>query len=712
MNPVKTPPSDHVYQLILEQFWGDGVSKREIRCVYTSAEDANWACRDYLLRTWPKDHFTMYDEVTGPQGDPSLIKIAAEIQGGDRFNCWVEKQPFKGQLDFSSKAIAKRAGKGPNAYILQRTIKDAQGGKRRSTTRGIFATRLLAKEALAADQPPAEWSSNQGYVLEPGGEYASAMSPSGKTAWLFIEVRPLYMSYTRLDQELQISQQQTLQKPSTPTGTTEGSATNPISLDGADGTDDAASSTLTAVNATATDVPVASVALAGGPVGVAIPSDPFSPLIANPDEAGAYVYLVLQLKTIPFTPPILTVEAVTYELEVANQFGLGILDLFCEPLQHLNVTYDPAWRDDGCLQVTIERPDIEDGLTVWVEKRAVVLGDNLVAAVAAPDAAAAGTSTITDTSLDPSPATDLTSLAGYTAAGYMLGGGGPGMDYQLLSEHASIQYDAHASDRKKEPLPVIATETTTATTTWKKREGSAEEPHGGHDGDRPAKAAKLSTGSTVGVVNTTRRFHVVRQLADKEKVVLGSFDELKKAKTFARVKCYATLHTATSSSGDGATDDNDTMDEVVAADVQEEEHDNIVQTRGDDGNDGAGVLICFRIRAVSKEGYIYDDLYVHDTQPDLAKTESIKNTAAATVGGAKEKIGHATHSEQLAASGAEQRAQAHASQQAHDTQRHTEGLGNKAKGQAQKAAGSLTNDPSMEARGHANAAQGDVQRNI
>ncbi|KAF9968792.1 hypothetical protein BGZ73_009150 [Actinomortierella ambigua] len=617
---VKTPPSDHVYQLILEQFWGDGVSKREIRCVYTNIDDANWACRDYLLRTWPKHHFTMYDEVLGPQGDASLVKIAAIAS----------IQPFKGQLDFSSKAIAKRSGKGPNAYILQRTIKDAEGGKRRSTTRGIFATRPLAREALATDQPPAEWSSNQGYVLEPGGEYASAVSPSGKTAWLFIEVRPLYMSYTRLDQELLIQQQQQQQQqPSTPTATTtKGSATNPISLDGAEG-DDATPTTPT--------TPTSAAHAAVHSVAGAVATDPFSPLIANPDEAGAYVYLVLQLKTIPFTPPILTVEAVAYELDVANQFGMGILDLFCEPLQHLNVAYDPAWRSDGCLQVTIERADIEDGLTVWVEKRAVVLGDHLMApesldhsvlplvvpgsAAEAAAAAAAGAG----------------SPGGYLSTGYLQGSDGPGMDYHLISEQAPIQYDISMDDDSKKvtssdtatALPADAAATTarppqpTAPSASRKREGSAEMADGeAADGTRPAKAARRSLDAAVGekslagapeTVDISRRFHVVRQMADTKKVVLKSFDELKGAKTFARVKCYASLQAATTAKdGHSGGDDHGSMED---ADVQEEDLGEATQ-QGEGQEDG---FLRFRIRAVAKDGFIYDDISVQDTQPDLGK---------------------------------------------------------------------------------------------
>ncbi|KAG0262330.1 hypothetical protein BG011_000083 [Mortierella polycephala] len=339
------PPSEFVFQLILEQFWGDGVSKREIRSVYTTANDANAACQDYLLRTWPRDQFSLYEIGTSPQR-PELSKVSAQING-DRFHVWIERHPWEGILDFSSKAIAKRAGKGPNAYILQRTIKDASGGKRRSTTRGIYATRRLAKQALAQDQPPSEWSSNQGYVLEPGGEYAHAQSPSGKTAWLFIEVRPLYMSYSRLDQEEYES--------SNHLGT---SAQNPISLDhGDDGITSISDSPSTLLHSIHLDRPSL--------------ENPFSPMQTNPDEAGAFVFLVLQLKTIPYTPPILTVEAVAYEIEVANRFGVALLEGFGGPED----IFEPVFRDDGCLQGTVEKRSRDEGLTVWVEKRAVVLGD-------------------------------------------------------------------------------------------------------------------------------------------------------------------------------------------------------------------------------------------------------------------------------------------------------------------------------------------------
>ena len=350
--------------LILEQFWGDGISKREIRTVYTTAADANAACQDYLLRTWSRDQFSLYEIGASPQR-PELSKVSAQINT-DRFHVWVERHSWEGTLDFSTKAIAKRAGKGPNAYILQRTIKDASGGKRRSTTRGIFATYQLAKQALAQEQPPSEWSSNEGYVVETHGEYAHALSPSGKTAWLFIEIRPLYMTYQPMDQE---EQEQLHAGGASSSSDIGASASHPISLDhGEDGN-------------SVTGTPVASIPSSPSTFGFGLHrssslrpfhlDNPSSPMQSNPDEAGAFVYLVLQLKTIPFTPPILTVEAVAYEVEVANRVGITLLESFGGPAH----VFEPIFREDGCLQGTIELRSRDEGLTVWVEKRAVVLGE-------------------------------------------------------------------------------------------------------------------------------------------------------------------------------------------------------------------------------------------------------------------------------------------------------------------------------------------------
>ncbi|KAK5822916.1 hypothetical protein F5H01DRAFT_336852 [Linnemannia elongata] len=82
------------------------------------------------------------------------------------------------------------------------------------------------------------------------------------------------------------------------------------------------------------------------------------------------------------------------------------------------------------------------------------------------------------------------------------------------------------------------------------------------------------------------------------------------------------------------------------------------------------------------------------------------------MGGAKQTVGSTLGSEQLASSGAQQKAQADAKQAAADAQTHASGVGNNLKGAAQKAVGGATGDQSMEARGHGNAALGDVQRNV
>jgi hypothetical protein len=166
---------------------------------------------------------------------------------------------------------------------------------------------------------------------------------------LFVEVRPLYLSYTRLEQELQESIESTSHL---------GTSQNPISLE-----DNSTPASPTAL------MPHAHLS---APYSRSSIDNPFSPMPSNPDEAGAFVYLVLQLKTIPYTPPILTVEAVAYEIEVANRFGIALLESFSGP----KAMFEPTFRDDGCLQGTIEQRSRDEGLTVWVEKRAVLLGED------------------------------------------------------------------------------------------------------------------------------------------------------------------------------------------------------------------------------------------------------------------------------------------------------------------------------------------------
>ncbi|KAG0274285.1 hypothetical protein BGZ96_004397 [Linnemannia gamsii] len=93
-------------------------------------------------------------------------------------------------------------------------------------------------------------------------------------------------------------------------------------------------------------------------------------------------------------------------------------------------------------------------------------------------------------------------------------------------------------------------------------------------------------------------------------------------------------------------------------------------------------------------------------------TERMQNTANSYIGGAKQTIGETLGNTNLAASGAQQKAQADAAQKAADAKTHAEGLGNKVQGEVQQNVGSLTGNTSMEARGHANEIRGDIQRNV
>ncbi|KAF9978652.1 hypothetical protein BGZ73_001305 [Actinomortierella ambigua] len=85
-------------------------------------------------------------------------------------------------------------------------------------------------------------------------------------------------------------------------------------------------------------------------------------------------------------------------------------------------------------------------------------------------------------------------------------------------------------------------------------------------------------------------------------------------------------------------------------------------------------------------------------------TERLSNTYNSAMGTVKENLGSAIGSESLAASGSEQRARADVKQKTADAQTHAEGIQNKAKGEIQKNVGSLTDNKSQEAKGHANAA--------
>lgn len=93
-------------------------------------------------------------------------------------------------------------------------------------------------------------------------------------------------------------------------------------------------------------------------------------------------------------------------------------------------------------------------------------------------------------------------------------------------------------------------------------------------------------------------------------------------------------------------------------------------------------------------------------------TERLSNTANSYIGGAKQTLGQTLGFSDLAANGAAQKAQAETAQRLADTKTHADGLGHKIQGEAQTKVGSLTGDKSMEARGQANEAIGDVRRNV
>ncbi|KAG0269975.1 hypothetical protein DFQ27_001236 [Actinomortierella ambigua] len=87
-------------------------------------------------------------------------------------------------------------------------------------------------------------------------------------------------------------------------------------------------------------------------------------------------------------------------------------------------------------------------------------------------------------------------------------------------------------------------------------------------------------------------------------------------------------------------------------------------------------------------------------------TDRMSNTYNSAMGTVKENLGSAIGNEGLAAAGSEQRTRADVNQKKADAKTHAEGLQNKAKGEIQKGVGSVTDNTSQEAKGHANAALG------
>ncbi|KAI8355213.1 hypothetical protein B0O80DRAFT_448687 [Mortierella sp. GBAus27b] len=103
------------------------------------------------------------------------------------------------------------------------------------------------------------------------------------------------------------------------------------------------------------------------------------------------------------------------------------------------------------------------------------------------------------------------------------------------------------------------------------------------------------------------------------------------------------------------------------------------------------------------------------TQPNTNMAsigEKISNTTNSYIGGAKETIGEKTGNQKLAAEGAAQKTQAEAAAAQATAKAHAEGVGHQVQGKVQKNVGSLTGDTSMQARGHANEARGDMESKV
>ncbi|KAF9363407.1 hypothetical protein BGX34_004190 [Mortierella sp. NVP85] len=84
--------------------------------------------------------------------------------------------------------------------------------------------------------------------------------------------------------------------------------------------------------------------------------------------------------------------------------------------------------------------------------------------------------------------------------------------------------------------------------------------------------------------------------------------------------------------------------------------------------------------------------------------EKLSNTANSYMGGIKQTIGEKT--------GAAQKSQADAATAAANAKLQAEGMGHQVQGQVQQKVGSLTGNTSMEARGHANEARGNIEREL
>ncbi|KAF8928300.1 hypothetical protein EDD21DRAFT_360896 [Dissophora ornata] len=93
-------------------------------------------------------------------------------------------------------------------------------------------------------------------------------------------------------------------------------------------------------------------------------------------------------------------------------------------------------------------------------------------------------------------------------------------------------------------------------------------------------------------------------------------------------------------------------------------------------------------------------------------TDKISNAFHSAVGGAKESLGKAIGSEQLAAQGAAERATAETRSAVSHAQQQTQGAVDNLAGHAKSTFGAATGNKSMEAEGHAQSAAGDIRKTV
>ncbi|KAF9975845.1 hypothetical protein BGZ65_008072 [Modicella reniformis] len=118
----------------------------------------------------------------------------------------------------------------------------------------------------------------------------------------------------------------------------------------------------------------------------------------------------------------------------------------------------------------------------------------------------------------------------------------------------------------------------------------------------------------------------------------------------------------------------------------------------------------FHYKPQTRISFLSPPTSTHNIMSNLG--EKLSNTVNSYIGGAKQTVGDAIGNPTMAGEGAAQKTQAEVAQQAADAKAHAEGVGNTVQGKLQKATGSLTGNTSLEAKGHANVAKGEIQKNV